>query len=76
MVVVSTNDHNLINQSGCIGTKSFNERSFLGKVFIFPFNLAFIIAIHAGALLMCQQVTIQDTEIKKLCRVIYLGQQM
>ena len=30
---------------------------------------------HAGAILMCQQATIQDPEIKKLCGAIILSQQ-
>ncbi len=30
---------------------------------------------HAGAVLMCQQASIQDTEIKELCRTIVAGQQ-
>lgn len=30
---------------------------------------------HAGALLMCQQASIQDEETKELCRTILLGQQ-
>ncbi len=30
---------------------------------------------HAGAILMCEQAAIQDTEIKALCRTIISGQQ-
>ena len=30
---------------------------------------------HAGAVLMCQKASIQDREIKELCRTIILGQQ-
>lgn len=30
---------------------------------------------HAGAILMCQQAKIQDTDIKKLCSEIIAGQQ-
>lgn len=30
---------------------------------------------HAGALLMCQHASLQDPEIKELCRTILLGQQ-
>lgn len=30
---------------------------------------------HAGALLMCQKASIQDPEIKELCRTIMTGQQ-
>ncbi len=30
---------------------------------------------HAGALLMCQKTSLQDPEIKELCRNILLGQQ-
>src|SRR5882724_536900 len=31
---------------------------------------------HAGAILMCKEATIQDQEIKDLCRNIMIGQQV
>ena len=30
---------------------------------------------HAGAILMCEQASLQDSEIKALCKNIVLGQQ-
>lgn len=30
---------------------------------------------HAGAILMCEQASIQDAEIQELCRTIISGQQ-
>ncbi len=50
----------LIRQQGAI-----NDRQFLRSM----------IPHHAGAILMCQQASIEDREIKDLCRNIIAGQQ-
>ena len=44
---------------------AINDRQFLRSM----------IPHHAGAILMCQEATIQDAEIKKLCGGIEAGQQ-
>ncbi len=50
----------LIRQQGAVSDKQF---------------LRSMIPHHAGAILMCEQVTIQDSEIKELCRSIISSQQ-
>jgi uncharacterized protein (DUF305 family) len=42
-----------------------NDRQFLRSM----------IPHHAGAILMCQQASLEDKEIKELCRTIVTGQQ-
>jgi hypothetical protein len=36
---------------------------------------AWLIPHHAGAILMCEQASLQDTEIKELCQTIISSQQ-
>jgi len=50
----------LIRQQGAVSDKQF---------------LRSMIPHHAGAILMCEQAAIQDSEIKELCRSIISGQQ-
>ena len=50
----------LIRQQTAIGDRQFAKS---------------MIPHHAGAILMCQQATLQDPELKRLCEQIVLGQQ-
>lgn len=50
----------LIRQQGAVNDKQF---------------LRSMIPHHAGAILMCEQASIQDAEIQELCRTIISGQQ-